>query len=274
MHGSVSVRRDRGRQSAAAIATLAVHLAILALLLWLTPFRSESRPELPSLTLINVFPLPEPPPVPVTPPPPAPAPVKRESVVIRPTAGGGGPRQAPAPEAQQAAPAAAMPTHFDRFDRPAPAAAEITADLPLRTGTAASDGRGQGLASGRGTGGEGSGTGNGRGDGDGPGEGRLRLAWAEWIEKPPQDLIDEAFPTMARKGGISGVAVLLCVVPTPGRPKSCSIAAERPVKRGFGAAAMTLYPRFRIRPVMKGSEVIQAQVLVPVTFDVQRAIMP
>jgi len=272
MHGSVSVRQDRGRQSAAAIATLAVHLAILALLLWLTPFRSEPRPDQPSLTLVNVFPLPEPPPVPVTPPPPAPAPVERESRVIRPTAGGGAPREAPAPEAQQAAPAAVAPAHFDRIELPAPAAGEVTTDLPLRTGTAASDGRGQGLASGRGTGGEGSGTGNGRGNGDGPGEGRLRFSWAEWIEKPPQDLIDEAFPKMARMGGVSGVAVLLCVVPTPGRPKSCSIIAERPVKRGFGAAAMTLYPRFHIRPLMKGTEVIQAQVLVPVTFDVRRAI--
>ncbi|WP_294280250.1 energy transducer TonB [uncultured Sphingomonas sp.] len=270
MHGSVSVRRDRGRQSAAAIATLAVHLAILALLLWLTPFQSDSRPEQPSLPLINVFPLPEPPPVPVTSPPPSPAPVERESVVIRPTAGGGAPRKALAPEAQQAAPAAVAAAPFDRVDLPAPVAAEITADLPLHTGTVASDGRGEGLASGQGTGGEGRGTGNGRGDGDGPGQGRLRFALAEWIEKPPQSLIDEAFPKMARSGGINGVAVLLCVVPKPGRPQSCAIAAERPGGRGFGPAALGLYPRFRIRPVMKGDQVIQPEVLVPVSFTIHK----
>ncbi|WP_312490694.1 energy transducer TonB, partial [Sphingomonas sp.] len=168
-----------------------------------------------------------------------------------------------------AAPAAASPARFDRVDLPVPAA-DISADLPLQVGTASSDGRGTGIASGQGTGGEGRGTGNGRGDGEGPGAGRLRFAPAEWIERPPQSLIDKAFPKMARFDGVNGLAVLLCVVPKPGRPKSCSIAAERPRGRGFGRAALGLYPNFRIRPVMKGDEVIHAEVLVPVTFTIQK----
>ena len=269
MQGSYRVRQDKGRRRTAAVATAAVHIALLALLLWGPRPHSTSEPERPTLALFDVRRPPDPPPVPITPPPITPAPVKHESLVLRPTAGGGSPRPAPAPIAQQAAPAASTPARFDPVDRPAPAA-DISADLPLRTGVAASDGRGAGIASGRGTGGEGRGTGNGRGDGDGPGEGRLRFALAEWIEKPPQGLIDEAFPKMARQGGVSGVAVLLCVVPTPGRPKSCSIAAERPRGRGFGPAALGLYPNFRIRPVMKGDQVIQAEVLVPVTFTVRK----
>ena len=269
MQGRLLVRQDRGRRRTAITATATVHVAILALLLWGPPHRAIEGPERPALTLFDVPRPPDPPPVPVPPPPITPQPVTREGTVIRPTAGGGSPRPMRAPAATQAAPAAASPARFDRVDLPAPAA-DISADLPLRVGTAASDGRGAGIASGQGTGGEGRGTGNGRGDGDGPGAGRLRFALAEWIEKPPQSMIDEAFPKMARFGGVSGVAVLLCVVPQPGRPKSCSIAAERPRGRGFGPAALGLYPNFRIRPVMKGEEVIQAEVLVPVTFTIHK----
>ncbi|WP_294248236.1 energy transducer TonB [uncultured Sphingomonas sp.] len=269
MQVSASIGPDGGRRRTAVMATAMVHVAFVALLLWGAPQPSTTPAERPPLNLFDLPRPPDPPLVPVAQPPVAARPVKQESAVLRPTAGGGSPRPTRAPVAEQAAPAAAAPARFDRVDRPAPAA-EFSTDLPLRAGTAASDGRGVGIASGRGTGGEGHGTGNGRGDGDGPGEGRLRFALAEWIEKPPQDLIDEAFPRMARNGGVSGVAVLLCFVPTPGRPKSCSIAAERPRGSGFGAAALGLYPKFRIRPVMKGDEVYQAQVLVPVTFDVKK----
>lgn len=269
MQVSASIGPDGGRRRTAVMATAMVHVAFVALLLWGAPQPSTTPAERPPLNLFDLPRPPDPPLVPVAQPPVAARPVKQESAVLRPTAGGGSPRPTRAPVAEQAAPAAAAPARFDRVDRPAPAA-EFSTDLPLRAGTAASDGRGVGIASGCGTGGEGHGTGNGRGDGDGPGEGRLRFALAEWIEKPPQDLIDEAFPRMARNGGVSGVAVLLCFVPTPGRPKSCSIAAERPRGSGLGAAALGLYPKFRIRPVMKGDEVYQAQVLVPVTFDVKK----
>ncbi|MBZ6383348.1 energy transducer TonB [Sphingomonas sanguinis] len=269
MQGGFSFREDRGKRRTAAVATTAVHAALLALLLWGPRPLSIAAPESDALAVFDVPRLPDPPPIPVPPPATRPEPVKRESQVVRPTAAGGSPRPARAPLAEQAAPAASTPAHFDPVDRLAPAS-DISAELPLRIGVAASDSRGTGIASGQGTGGEGRGTGNGRGDGDGPGAGRLRFALAEWIEKPPQSLIDEAFPKMARFGGVSGVAVLLCVVPEPGRPKSCSIAAERPRGRGFGPAALGLYPNFRIRPVMKGDQVIQPEVLVPVTFTIHK----
>lgn len=269
MQVSASIGPDGGRRRTAILATAMVHVAFVALLIWGAPRPSTRPTERPALTLFDLPRPLDPPSVPVTPPQVAARPVKRESTVLRPTAGGGSPRPMRAPMAEQAAPAAAAPARFDRVDQPAPAA-EFSTDLPLRAGTAASDGRAVGIASGRGTGGEGRGTGNGHGDGDGPGEGRLRFALAEWIEKPPQDLIDQAFPERARNGGVSGVAVLLCFVPTPGQPKSCSIAAERPRGSGFGPAALRLYRKFRIRPVMKGNEVYQAQVLVPVTFDVKK----
>ncbi|WP_261268621.1 energy transducer TonB [Sphingomonas sp. LC-1] len=270
MQGGVRIRQDKWRRLAAVVATVAVHAAIVALLiLGQSRIRRIDDSRWSSLALFDVPPLPEPPPLSVPPPPIEPAPVKRESLAVRPTAGGGSPRPAPAPAAPQAAPAAVATAHFDMVDLPAPAAG-VSAEPSLRIGTALSDGRGAGIASGQGTGGEGRGTGNGRGDGDGPGDGRLRFALAEWIEKPPQAVIDAAFPKMARSGGISGVAVLLCVVPTPGRPKSCSVAAEKPKGRGFGTAALSLYPQFRLRPVMKGDQVIQPKVLVPVTFDARR----
>lgn len=269
MYGGFSFREDRGRRRTAAVATGAVHAALLALLLWGPRPLSIVAPEPDALAVFDVPRLPDPPPIPVPPPATKPEPVKRESLVVRSTAGGGAPRPAPPPMAEQAAPAASTPAHFDPVDRLAPAS-DISAELPLHIGVAASDGRGTGMASGQGTGGQGRGTGNGRGDGDGPGQGRLRFALAEWIEKPAQSLIDEAFPKMARSGGINGLAVLLCVVPKPGRPQSCAIAAERPGGRGFGPAALGLYPRFRIRPVMKGDQVIQPEVLVPVSFTIHK----
>ena len=153
MQGNLRVRQDRGRRRTAIVATAGVHVAILALLLWGAPHPVANEAERPALTL---FDLPRPPePLPAPPPSIAPEPVRREPR-YPPDRRGGSPRSMRAPAAEQAAPAAATPMRFDRVDLPAPTA-EISADLPLRVGTAASDGRGVGIASGRGTGGEGRG---------------------------------------------------------------------------------------------------------------------
>ncbi len=75
---------------------------------------------------------------------------------------------------------------------------------------------------------------------------------------------------MARSGGVSGVAVLLCVVPAPADQKA--VRSRRSGPRGGGLAPQRWgsIRSFAFGPVMKGDEVIQAQELVPVTFTVHR----
>ena len=71
-------------------------------------------------------------------------------------------------------------------------------------------------------------------------------ARAQWISSPtPQDLA-AAYPAAAKAAGVTGRADLSCAVANDGSLEACKIALETPADRGFGAAALSLKPLFKM----------------------------
>ncbi|MEI7932034.1 MAG: energy transducer TonB, partial [Alphaproteobacteria bacterium] len=70
--------------------------------------------------------------------------------------------------------------------------------------------------------------------------------------------------------GKEGTATITCVVNDNGTVSNCTVTSESPAGNGFGAAAMTLSPKFKMKPQTKdGAPVGGAKVAVPIQFKIQ-----
>lgn len=67
---------------------------------------------------------------------------------------------------------------------------------------------------------------------------------ARWSESPTPAELEAAYPRGAPAGG--GMVNLECFVKPDGRLKACAVQAEMPDGAGFGQAALSLMPRFRV----------------------------
>ncbi|HRE44977.1 MAG TPA: hypothetical protein PKY87_13545 [Terricaulis sp.] len=64
-----------------------------------------------------------------------------------------------------------------------------------------------------------------------------------WEQAPNAQMVDLAYPRAAQEAGLVGRGVLGCLI-NPDRTLDCEIDRESPEGHGFGAAALTLAPRF------------------------------
>lgn len=78
----------------------------------------------------------------------------------------------------------------------------------------------------------------------------------EWTETPTWAQKAAAYPSAAKLLTIGGWARLKCRVDSMGLLNDCAVAMERPKSLGFGTAALTLAPRFRLAPrlMVQGAE--------------------
>ena len=80
-----------------------------------------------------------------------------------------------------------------------------------------------------------------------------------------------AYPNRAMDRRVSGQAVLDCGVGLDGRLSACSVADERPGGYGFGKAALTLAPRYRLTPLLfDGEPQAGARLKVPFSFSLEK----
>ncbi|WP_354297451.1 TonB family protein [Phenylobacterium koreense] len=70
----------------------------------------------------------------------------------------------------------------------------------------------------------------------------------EWSEQPGGQEILAAYPGAPRSLLISGWARLACRLDKMGLLTECKVVLERPADLGFGAAALSLVPRYRLAP--------------------------
>lgn len=138
-------------------------------------------------------------------------------------------------------------------------------DLVAReTGTAAVGGAGSGSG-----GGIGSGTGPGVGSGMGSGRSGATpandLSGPQLLRRPTQVQVNRSYPQYARFRGISGQAVVSCVVGVDTRLRDCRLLGETPGQLGFGEAGLKLAREYRYRPPMRNGRAMDGHV---VTFAV------
>lgn len=90
-----------------------------------------------------------------------------------------------------------------------------------------------------------------------------------WARHPDRDDMKRAFPREARGVREPGVVELTCKVNAERRLEDCAVTKESPEGVGFGEAALTLVPKFRMRSAVNGQKVAPGTVVgVPIEFDV------
>jgi TonB family protein len=89
----------------------------------------------------------------------------------------------------------------------------------------------------------------------------------DWIAKPTGEQLANVFPVVAQALNVGGKAEINCKVTIQGDVADCQVVAETPVGMGFGVAALSLAPYFKMRPKMvDGAPVGGAGVNIPVQF--------
>jgi hypothetical protein len=125
----------------------------------------------------------------------------------------------------------------------------------IASATMGSSDSSSGLGSGAGTGSGGSsGAGSGSGTGSGSGRSEESFAAPDWIRKPTDREMLFNNPPYARRMAISGGAVLACRVDRRNRAHGCQVLSEAPKGYGFGRAALSLSPLFRIKPPSRNGQ--------------------
>lgn len=89
----------------------------------------------------------------------------------------------------------------------------------------------------------------------------------DWARKPSGEQMRAALPKLAQDSGISGRALLHCVVTVQGVLKDCTVAWERPAGYGFGEGALKLADQFRMKPATRGGRPVEDEISIPVVFQ-------
>ena len=88
-----------------------------------------------------------------------------------------------------------------------------------------------------------------------------------WERIPSGNDVSDSYPPVALRSGLSGRATIRCDVVHDGTLKACVVVEERPAGVNFGAAALALTPKFKMRPqTVRGEPVDGGVVTIPINF--------
>jgi len=89
----------------------------------------------------------------------------------------------------------------------------------------------------------------------------------DWASKPSGEDLAEYYPKAAAASRTPGVATISCAIDAEGALVNCTVAAETPPDQGFGAAALKMAPKFKMRPMTRdGKPVAGGTVRIPINF--------
>ena len=90
----------------------------------------------------------------------------------------------------------------------------------------------------------------------------------DWLQRPSAEDMANYYPKAAADAHIEGRATLHCRVTETGVLTDCTVTNEQPTDQGFGAAALNLAPKFKMRPMTKdGAPVPGGRINIPIRFQ-------
>lgn len=89
---------------------------------------------------------------------------------------------------------------------------------------------------------------------------------ADWLRKPTSAEVGDAYPEVDQTMTVEGNTVIECGVTADGILNTCNVIWESPPELGFGAAALSLAPRFRMSPDVRRGKAVAGVVRIPIYF--------
>lgn len=88
-----------------------------------------------------------------------------------------------------------------------------------------------------------------------------------WAGGPTPEQLEKAFPPAAKAAGVSGRSTIACKVNAAGEMTDCKVVSEEPSAAGFGAAALSVAPFFKLKPKTdSGRSVEGATIRIPLVW--------
>jgi len=101
--------------------------------------------------------------------------------------------------------------------------------------------------------------------------GPLSISHPDWVRRPNGSDLAQAYPSQAFKQGLGGQVLMSCKVTASGSMSDCSVLREQPEGLGFGQAALSLAPDFKMRRTrVDGQSVEGRTVQIPMRFALAR----
>ena len=94
-----------------------------------------------------------------------------------------------------------------------------------------------------------------------------------WVEVPNADDMAAVYPAKALTAHLGGRAVIQCAASADGGLSGCMVTAEEPAGEGFGQAAMSLTPKFRMQTALQdGAPASGLTFSIPIRFKAPAAV--
>jgi len=99
----------------------------------------------------------------------------------------------------------------------------------------------------------------------------LSITKMDWQRKPSGRDLEDLYPPEALASRLSGQALVACKVDVAGVLRDCFVTDESPAGYGFGAAALKMSTKFRMKPPTEnGAPIDGERVIIPINFAIGR----
>ncbi|MET0273358.1 MAG: energy transducer TonB [Phenylobacterium sp.] len=93
----------------------------------------------------------------------------------------------------------------------------------------------------------------------------------DWVTRPSGEDIAELYPKAAMAKNLEGRATIGCKVLVTGQLVGCTVVEEAPADAGFGAAALAMSAKFKMKPQTKDGQPVEGgTVRIPIRFTLPK----